>query len=79
MDCYSGHGAVDILPEPYSSSMSLYDCKAACEADSSCEAIVIQAGSEAAGPCHKRRNLELSNCVSGTVWHLFTKSGSGGK
>ena len=65
-------------PEPYSSSMSLYDCKAACETDSSCEAIVIRAGSEAAGPCYKRRNVDLSNCVSDTAYHLFIKSVSGG-
>ena len=81
VDCdgNTGQGAINILPEPYSSSMSLYDCKAACEADGDCEAIVILAGSEAAGPCHKRRNVDLGNCASGTAYHLFTKSDSGGK
>ena len=59
--------------------MSLYDCKAACEYDSDCEAIVILAGSEADGPCYKRRNVDLCNCESGTAYHLFTKSDSGGK
>ena len=81
VDCdgNTGQGAINILPEPYSSSMSLYDCKAACEADGDCEAIVILAGSEAAGPCHERRNVDLGNCASGTSYHLFTKTDSGGK
>ena len=78
VDCYQGQGGDPIHPDPLSNSLSLSQCQAACEADTSCEGIITQAGNEAAGLCYKRRNLELGSCVSDPKWNLFIKSSSGG-
>ena len=79
VDCYKGQGGDPIQPDPHSYALSLSECQAACETDTSCEGIITQAGSEAAGLCYKRRNLDLSNCVNDPKWNLLTKAGSGGK
>lgn len=42
-NCFSGHGADNILPEPYSNHLGLQDCQAACDKDSDCDAIVVPA------------------------------------
>ena len=78
VNCYQGQGGDPIQPDPLSNSLSLSQCQAACEADTSCEGIITQAGNEAAGLCYKRRNLDLGSCVSDPKWNLFIKSSSGG-
>jgi hypothetical protein len=42
-NCFVGHGAQTILPEPFSNHLGLRDCQAACDEDSDCEAIVVPA------------------------------------
>ena len=64
LDCYAGRGGDPIQPDPYSNSMSLRDCKAACGSDSSCQGIIRKSSDgEAPGVCYRRRNLVISNCV----------------
>lgn len=69
--CYDGHGADLILPNPYSNSLSLYECKKACETDDSCEGIIVMAGKEALGPCRKRRNVQPNDCLHNSDQNLF--------
>eukprot|EP01052_Picozoa_sp_SAG31_P000596 SAG31_NODE_17_length_35773_cov_25.999271_21_plen_727_part_00 len=40
-NCFAGHGASNILPEPFSEHLGLHDCQAACDKDSACDAIVV--------------------------------------
>merc|ERR1719320_1658737 len=47
-----------ITPDPYSESVSLNQCQAACETDSSCEGIIRKASEgQGAGICYKRKNI----------------------
>ena len=49
-NCFSGSGAVNLLPEPYSNSLSLEGCKEACNAGlPACEGIVVDAPSRPMG------------------------------
>lgn len=78
VDCYQGRGGDPILPDPYSESVTLNQCKTACDADSSCQAIIREASDgEGSGICYKRRNLVVSKCVRDPVWNLHLKPGSG--
>ena len=59
-NCHDGRGADNMTPEPYSNSTSLSHCQDACEADDSCEGIVV--GKESLGPCYMRKNIRLDRC-----------------
>jgi len=79
VDCYQGKGGDIILPDPYSENLSLNQCQAACETDSSCEGIIRKASEgQGSGICYKRKNIVLSRCVRDPVWDLHMKPGSGG-
>ena len=58
--CSYGHGADNILPNPISNSTSLSHCQDACEADDSCEGVVVE--KEPLGPCYMRKNIQLDKC-----------------
>ena len=65
-NCHDGRGADNILPDPISNSTSLSHCQDACEADDSCEGVVV--GKESLGLCHLRKNIQLDRCWQvGTV------------
>ena len=72
-NCWQGRGADNVLPEPYSDSLSLTNCQGACEIDESCEGIVIKRGKESLGPCFMRRNIELSRCKDYEPYDLYLK------
>ena len=72
-NCYQGHGADNMSPEPYSDSLSLSNCREACELDESCEGIVIKRGKEPLGPCFMRRNIQLSRCLDNQPYDLYLK------
>ena len=72
-NCFQGHGADNMLPEPYSNSLSLTNCQGACEEDQSCEGIVIKRGKESLGPCFMRRNIQLSGCRDNQPLDLYLK------
>ena len=80
VDCYENQGGDPILPDPYSDSVTLGQCKAACETDSSCQGIIRRAAEgQGSGICYKRKNIVLVRCVGDPVWNLHLKQGSGGK
>merc|ERR1712198_16708 len=67
-----------ILPDPYSKSISLQDCKAACASDSACQGIIRKySDGQGRGICYKRRNLVVSRCVSDPQWELYVNPASG--
>jgi len=79
VDCYQGKGGDPILPDPFSNSLTLNQCKSACESDSSCQGIIRKASEQqGVGICYKRTNIVISRCVRDSVWDLHTKPGSGG-
>ena len=68
-----------IQPGPYSNSMSLQDCKAACTADYNCQGVIRKTSDgQGSGVCYKRRNIVTSHCVRDPVWELHRKPTSGG-
>ena len=80
VDCYENQGGDPISPDPYSESVSLNQCQAACETDSSCEGIIRKASEgQGAGICYKRKNIVLVRCVKDPMWDLHLKKGSEGK
>ena len=80
VDCYENQGGDPILPDPYSENLSLSQCQAACETDSSCEGIIRKASEgQGSGICYKRKNIVLVRCVRDPVWDLHIKQGAGGK
>ena len=77
-DCFTGFGADYILPDPYSSYISLSDCQNACETDDSCEGIIVESGAwHQTGQCRKRRNIKLGECQDYDHYDLFIKSTAG--
>ena len=72
-NCYQGQGADNMSPEPYSNSISLSDCKNACETDDACEGIVVKRGEESAGRCFKRKNIKLGDCSDNSQFDLYLK------
>jgi len=79
VDCYAGRGGDPIQPDPYSNSLSLRDCKAACTSDYYCQGIIRKSSDgEGRGICYKRKNLVLSNCVTDYQWELHRKPTTGG-
>ena len=61
--------------EPYSPSMSLSDCQAACEVDRSCEGFISVSKNDEPGPCYKRKNLQPWECENEKYHSLFIKVG----
>jgi len=79
LDCYAGRGGDPIQPDPYSNSMSLQDCKAACTADYNCQGVIRKTSDgQGSGVCYKRRNVVTGHCVRDPVWELHRKPTSGG-
>jgi len=79
VDCYENQGGDPILPDPYPENLSLSQCQAACETDSSCEGIIRRASEgQGSGICYKRKNIVLVRCVRDPMWDLHLKQGSGG-
>ena len=79
VDCYQGRGGDPVLPDPYSDSVSLSQCQAACDYDSSCQGFIRRASEgQGSGICYRRKNIILSRCVRDSVWNLHMKPGSGG-
>ena len=72
-NCYDGYGADG--SDTYSHSMSLFDCKQACEVDDSCEGIIVGIGiiKEDWGNCHKRKKIQPCNCLDNPSHDLFIK------
>ena len=66
MDCYAGRGGVPIQPDPFSTQLSLADCRAACDARPACQGIVTGTS----GKCYLRTQLDLSRCVRDAQWTL---------
>lgn len=63
-NCYAGHGARGIAGfDPAPQLLSIAGCKAACEADASCEAIVMHSNHEV-GQCWLRKDVDMSACIS---------------
>mmetsp|Transcript_91044 Transcript_91044/g.208645 ORF Transcript_91044/g.208645 Transcript_91044/m.208645 type:complete len:607 (-) Transcript_91044:393-2213(-) len=73
VNCYGGHGGQAVPGgDPYSTSMSLADCQAACTDDSGCTAIVRVNGQNT-GNCWRRMNVDLSACETGSGYTTYTK------
>ena len=71
MDCYEGKGGEAIQPDPYSNSMTLEDCRAACQSEDGCVAIIRKSSDEdSEGICYLRRNIEIEKCVQDVTWDL---------
>jgi len=78
LDCYAGRGGDPIQPDPYSNSISLRDCKAACDADYNCQGVIRKSSDgQGSGVCYKRRNIVRSNCVRDPLWELHQKPSRG--
>jgi len=74
LDCYAGKGGDPILPDPFGNSLSLQECRAACEKDAACEGVIRKAEDKREkGICYKRKNLQLGKCVQDPVWDLHQK------
>ena len=76
LDCYDGKGGVAMAPDPYSNSLSLAECKAACTGEEGCKAVVKRAGEVGPGVCYRRSNVVLGECVRDPVWNLYTQEDS---
>ena len=76
-DCYQGSGGDSVLgiPDPYSNSLTLSECKEVCQAERSCEGIIRESSDgESKGLCYLRLILDLSKCIEDSIWELHTKS-----
>jgi hypothetical protein len=49
INCFAGHGAENVMPEPFARELGLQACQAACEKDDICEAIVVPPSSGGGG------------------------------
>jgi len=78
-DCYAGRGAVALQPDPYSTYVTLDQCKAACVQSAACEGIVRKRSEGAgAGICYLRRAIALNQCAQDNTWTLYKVSRGGG-
>jgi len=78
-DCYQGNGGDPVpgKPDPYSSSLTLAECKEVCQEDSSCEGIIREASDgDSEGLCYLRHNIDQSKCLEDSIWELHTKDGT---
>ena len=69
-NCYDGKGAIAMLPNPYSNSLSLSDCQYACAIDDNCEGVIVTLYDER---CHKRTNIHIAECDNDPRYNLFIK------
>ena len=75
LDCYEGKGGDPLGPEPFSTNLSLEQCRDACDQDNQCQGIIRKASDQQEqGFCYKRTNLQLGNCVQDSVWDLHQKT-----
>lgn len=61
LNCYHGHGAVDIDAQP-TPSLTQSQCAERCESDPSCSGAVHCTAGTKKGDCWKRSNIVLSKC-----------------
>jgi len=72
-NCYGDHGAMGIAGmDPAPRAMTVAACQAACEADASCEAIVVPTNQEP-GQCWLRKDVDLSLCLSGPTYETWKR------
>ena len=69
-NCYTGKGAISLLPNPYSDSLSLSECQYACAIDDNCEGVIVRISDER---CHKRTNIHIAECNNDSRYNLFIK------
>jgi len=75
-NCYPAHGASAVDGKwPLGGSVSLADCKAACQNENLCEGIVVRIGQESGGQCWLVKDVVLSECSNNpsqiyNFWHL---------
>ena len=75
LDCYEGKGGDPIQPDPYSTNLSLEQCRYACNQDSQCQGVIRKAADQQGqGVCYKRTNLQIGSCVQDSVWDLHQKT-----
>lgn len=75
LDCYQGKGGDPLQPDPFSNSVSLGECKAACRAQSTCEGVIRKSGDQQNnGICYLRKNINLHTCVTDSTWTLHQKA-----
>eukprot|EP00931_Biecheleriopsis_adriatica_P054763 TRINITY_DN32266_c0_g1_i1.p1 TRINITY_DN32266_c0_g1~~TRINITY_DN32266_c0_g1_i1.p1 ORF type:complete len:1098 (+),score=130.59 TRINITY_DN32266_c0_g1_i1:50-3343(+) len=72
LNCGPGFGAEIATGDLVSFSMTLLQCKEACEAD--CQGIIV-AQNEDPGRCWLRRNISPSHCAKNTVFDLWLHTG----
>ena len=73
LNCYDGHGAINIDPEPFSTGMTATECILACHTDPECEGVVRKSSSqeELWGVCYKRKNIYYQECDQNTEYSLY--------
>lgn len=62
LNCYGSHGATSVRSNPFDGS-SLPACKASCETNAECEAIVVTLPNNGAFRCWHVRNVRLDDCI----------------
>ena len=71
-DCYEGTGGDPLLPEPFSDSVGLTECKEACLGESQCVAIVRKRSEGIGkGACYRRTRVRLEECDQDSEWDLY--------
>jgi len=75
LNCFDGHGAQvvdgDDPTHPFSTSMTVSQCEASCDAKSDCTAIVVP--SNGAPQCFRRKNAVISKCLADQGYNLYTR------
>jgi len=73
-NCYSGHGCVKILPNPWSRTKTQPECEAACVEETGCQGIIRSAkdASPTFGLCYLLSNIMVSEFVHDSNWNTFT-------
>jgi hypothetical protein len=77
-NCFAGHGA-DVVSgddptHPYSSTMTLSECQAACVTKDDCTGIVVP--SNGSPQCFRRKNFNIALCLDDQGYNAITRSAS---
>eukprot|EP00930_Biecheleria_cincta_P073195 TRINITY_DN60510_c0_g1_i1.p1 TRINITY_DN60510_c0_g1~~TRINITY_DN60510_c0_g1_i1.p1 ORF type:complete len:419 (+),score=58.41 TRINITY_DN60510_c0_g1_i1:53-1309(+) len=76
INCFEGHGG-EVVPgddpiRPFSKSMTVAQCEAACDSSQSCLGIVLP--SNGSPQCWRRGKLDLSKCVNDPGYDLYERT-----
>lgn len=75
-NCYPGHGGNDLEHPPASScgTMTLAQCKAACQSTAGCSAVTWKGTDhDGVGPCFRKSDIDLAQCDTGTAYDTFLR------